>query len=282
MGAPREAGRGLVTLLSSISTAGSTRMDVVRRLQNGPPSFACKELHPVHVSAIIAAYNEEQTLAEVISALRGSSLIDEIVVVSDGSTDRTVAIAREQGVKTIALLENQGKGSAMRVGVEHARGRVLFFVDGDMLNVTRQHIESLVLPVLEGRCDMNVGVRHRGPVRNFFHLKLSVGPVLSGIRVMKREVFELVPARYMHRFKIELAMNYFCKRNGFRQWNTVIRNLGHVIKEQKRGIGDGLAGRLRMTREVTLLHFDLYLIQSWKWFEPVERPRVEYETFEAR
>jgi glycosyltransferase involved in cell wall biosynthesis len=236
----------------------------------------------VRVSAIIAAFNEEQTLSEVISALRASALVDEIVVVSDGSTDRTVETAREHGVKTIALAENMGKGFAMRVGVENARGRVLFFVDGDMLNLTRQHIESLVLPVLEGRCDMNVGVRHRGPILNFFHLKVSVGPILSGIRVMRRDVWESVPVQYMHRFKIELALNYFCKRAGFRQWNTVIRNLGHVIKEQKRGIGDGLAGRLRMMGEVTLLHFDLYLIQSWKWLQPAERPQVEYETFDAR
>lgn len=236
----------------------------------------------MRVSAIIAAYNEEQTLTEVITALRASALVDEIVVVSDGSTDRTVEIAREHGVKTIALAENAGKGFAMRVGVEHARGGVLFFVDGDMLNLTRQHIESLVLPVLERRCDMNVGVRHRGPVRNFLHLKLSVGPVLSGIRVMRRDVWESVPVQYMHRFKIELALNYFCKRAGLRQWNTVVRNLGHVIKEQKRGIGDGLAGRLRMIREVTLLHFDLYLIQSWKWLQPAERPQVEYETWDAR
>jgi polyisoprenyl-phosphate glycosyltransferase len=257
-------------------------MDVVHRLQTRPHPLPSRNDHSVRVSAIIAAYNEEQTLSEVICSLRRSALVDEIVVVSDGSTDATVRIAREQGVKTIALAENQGKGYAMRVGVEHARGRILFFVDGDMLNLTGEHIESLVRPVREGRCDMNVGVRHRGPVRNFLHLKMTVGPVLSGIRVMRREVFESVPAQYMHRFKIELALNYFCKRSGYRQWNTVIRNLGHVIKEQKRGIGDGFAGRLRMTREVTLLHFDLYLVQSWKWFAPVERPRVEYETFEAR
>lgn len=234
----------------------------------------------MRVSAIIAAYNEEQTLGEVLSALGQSSLIHEIIVVSDGSSDRTVSIAREHGVKTIALLTNHGKGCAMRVGVEQARGDVLFFVDGDMLNLTQQHIESLVLPVVKGRCDMNVGVRHRGAVRNFLHLKAHIGPVLSGIRVMRREVFRAVPPQYMERFKIELALNYFCERAGYRQWNTVVRNLGHVIKEQKRGIGDGLAGRLRMTREVSLLHFDLFLFQSWKWVEPSEQPRVEFETYE--
>ncbi len=236
----------------------------------------------MRVSAIIAAYNEEQTLGHVLRALQQSPLVDEIVVVSDGSTDRTVDVARQHGVKTVALLENHGKGLAMRVGVEEARGQILFFVDGDMLNLTGDHIASLVLPVLEGRCEMNVGVRHRDPIRNVLHLNLGIGPVLSGIRDLKREVFFTVPVQYMERFKIELALNYFCKRSGCRQQNTVIRNLGHVIKEQKRGIGDGLLGRVRMTREVTILHFDLYLFQSWKWVEPVKGRAVEYETFDAR
>jgi len=88
-------------------------------------------------SAVIAAYNEEKTLADVLRVLTASPLVDEIIVVSDGSTDRTVEIARGfEGVTTIALRENWGKGYAMRVGVDYASGDVLFFVDGDMLNVT--------------------------------------------------------------------------------------------------------------------------------------------------
>lgn len=233
------------------------------------------------VTAIIAAFNEEQTLSGVLKALQQSPLIHEIIVVSDGSTDRTVEIARAHGVQTISLLQNQGKGCAMRVGVENAKGDVLFFVDGDMLNVTQEHIRSLVEPVLAGECEMNVGVRHRGPVLDFFHLQLGFGPVLSGIRVMKREVFRSVPVQYMERFKIELALNYFCRRSGFRQMNTVIRNLGHVIKEKKRGFGEGWASRWAMNREVTLLHFDLYVFQSWKWSSSTERPRVEYDRYEV-
>lgn len=234
------------------------------------------------VSAIIAAYNEEQTIAEVLSVLSASPLIDEIIVVSDGSTDRTVEISRGyQDVTTIALRRNHGKGYAMRLGVEHAGFETLFFVDGDMLNVTHEHIESLVLPVLRGECDMNVGVRNRGAFKNFFHLKLHFGPVLSGIRVMRREVFVSVPVRYMQRFKIEAALNFFCVENGFRQRNTVVYDLGHVIKEQKRGVLRGLTSRGRMIREVTLLHFDLYVFQMWRWIEPSPQPDGDYELFEA-
>src|ERR1043166_2339483 len=92
----------------------------------------------VGTSAIIAAYNEEATLADVVRGLQESPLIDEIIVVSDGSTDRTVEIARSLDVKTIALRENQGKGYAMRVGVDNASHDVLFFVDGDMRSEERR------------------------------------------------------------------------------------------------------------------------------------------------
>jgi polyisoprenyl-phosphate glycosyltransferase len=232
-------------------------------------------------SAIIAAYNEEKTLAEVLAALSRNHLIDEVIVVSDGSTDGTVEVARGFDVTTIALRENRGKGYAMRVGVDYASHDVLFFVDGDMLNLTDAHIEALVKPVLDHRCDMNVGVRHRGPIRDFLHLRAHVGPVLSGIRVMRREVFEEVPPQYQERFKIEAALNYFCSRAGLVQQNTVIHELGHVIKEQKRGVGAGLSSRWEMTREVFLLHFDLYLFQTWRWTEAAELPLEEYDLFET-
>ena len=229
------------------------------------------------VSAVIAAYNEEQTIAEVIRALHRSPLVSEIIVVSDGSTDRTSEIAQRLGAKTIAIRENRGKGHAMRLGVQHASHDTLFFVDGDMLNVSQDHIESLVQPVVDGDCDMNVGIRHRGPFFDFMHLQVHFGPVLSGIRVMKREVWDVVPVRYMARFKIEAALNYFCARNGLRQRNTVIRGLGHVIKESKRGLASGLNSRWHMSREVTLLILDLYFFQTWRWLDFSEQPASDYD-----
>ncbi len=234
-------------------------------------------------SAIIAAYNEEKTLAEVLGALTRSPLIDEIIVVSDGSTDGTVDIARGfEGVTTIALRENCGKGAAMRVGVDYAHGDVLFFVDGDMFNVTDEHIQTLILPVQRGECDMNIGVRNRGPIRNFFHLQMKFGPVLSGIRVMRREVWDTVPLCYQERFKIEAALNFFCSRAGLRQRQTIIYNLGHLIKENKRGLMRGLSGRWDMVREVFLLHWDLYIFETWRSdvTEPEPLPVADYDLFE--
>ena len=240
---------------------------------------ATKELVPT--TAIIAAYNEEATIGDVCRALTSSPLIDEVIVVSDGSTDRTVEIARSfEGVRTVALRENQGKGYAMRVGVDNAANDVLFFVDGDMYNVREEHIESLVLPVVRGDCDMNIGVRNRGEILNFLHLQMQCGPVLSGIRVMRRDVFDCVPGQYQARYKIEAALNCFCSRAGFRQRQTVIHNLSHVIKESKRGLLAGLKSRWKMSREVFLVLFDLHVFETWRNTVPPEQPVVEYDLFE--
>jgi polyisoprenyl-phosphate glycosyltransferase len=232
-------------------------------------------------TAIVAAYNEEGTIADVLRALTASPLIDEVIVVSDGSEDRTVEIARTfEGVRTVALHENHGKGYAMAVGVATASNDTLFFCDGDMYNVTEKHIEALVTPVLRGECDMNIGIRNRGEVANFLHLRMKCGPILSGIRVMRREVFETVPAQYQSHYKIEAALNCFCARAGFRQQETVIYGLDHVIKESKRGLADGLQARWKMSREVFLLLFDLYVFETWRWAEPTELPVAEYDLFE--
>ncbi len=232
-------------------------------------------------TAIVAAYNEEGTIADVLRALTASPLINEVIVVSDGSEDRTVEIARTvEGVRTVALHENHGKGYAMAVGVANASNDTFFFCDGDMYNVTESHIEALVTPVLRGDCDMNIGVRNRGEVANFLHLRMKCGPILSGIRVMRREVFETVPAQYQSHYKIEAALNCFCARAGFRQQETVIYGLDHVIKESKRGLADGLQARWKMSREVFLLLFDLYVFETWRWAEPTELPVAEYDLFE--
>lgn len=235
----------------------------------------------MRTTAIVAAYNEEKTIGDVLTALTRSPLIDEIIVVSDGSEDATVEVARGfDGVRTVALKENHGKGFAMAVGVANASNDTLFFCDGDMFNVTEEHLEALIQPVLRGECAMNIGVRDRGELANFFHLKLKCGPVLSGIRVMRRSVFETVPVQYQSHYKIEAALNCFCASAGYRQQQTVITGLGHVIKESKRGLREGLHARWRMSREVFLLLFDLYVFETWRWTEPMELPVAEYDVFE--
>lgn len=202
-----------------------------------PPSYR-------RVAAIVPAYNEQETLAEVLSVLKSTPLIHEILVVSDGSTDGTVEIARSLGLPTIHLRENQGKGIAMAVGVEHTKAEILLFVDGDILNLTSELLEKLIEPVLSGRSDMNVGIRHRGSLIDGIHA--TTGPLLSGIRCLRRKIFEAVPESHLEGFAVETGLNWACRQLGCRITTFVMHNLKHLVKEKKRGLLQGFRARYRM------------------------------------
>jgi Glycosyl transferase family 2 len=113
------------------------------------------------VSVIIPALNEEQTIGEVVRGL-ASPLVREIIVVDNGSTDRTATEASMAGARVIAE-PRRGYGRACASGVLAAspQSKVLVFLDGDGSDVTSE-IESIAGPVCEGRYDFVIGSRTRG------------------------------------------------------------------------------------------------------------------------
>ena len=95
--------------------------------------------HP-DLSIVIPAYNEEErltpTLREYVAYCRATRRAAEIIVVDDGSLDRTSVVAEEFAadhpeVRLIRLAENRGKGYAVRSGVVNARGKLILFADAD-------------------------------------------------------------------------------------------------------------------------------------------------------
>lgn len=236
----------------------------------------------VRVAAIVPAYNEEATLTEVLAVLKATPKIDEILVVSDGSTDRTVDIASSMGLRTIHLRQNQGKGRAMAIGVAHTDAETLLFVDGDILNLTVDLMSRLIEPVLSGESGMNVGIRHRG--RPINAIQDRTGPLLSGIRCLRREVFEAVPESHLEGFAIETGLNWACRQLGCRATTTVMYNLKHLVKEKKRGLVKGFRARFQMFGAVFGAYLVLQLKQPALRTEDVAvrsalKPELEYINF---
>lgn len=92
---------------------------------------AAAELAP-RVSLVVPAHNEEPTLAAVIEGAREAMPgLGEVLVIDDGSTDDTSAVARSAGARLIRLEPNRGKGEALRVGIANATGEILAFIDAD-------------------------------------------------------------------------------------------------------------------------------------------------------
>jgi dolichol-phosphate hexosyltransferase len=113
------------------------------------------------VSIIIPAYNEEKNLGNVLIELRRflelAQVDHEIIVVDDGSTDKTKEIASQNGVKILSNKTNQGKGSALKRGFECAKGEIIVTMDADGSHDPKD-IQKLILPVKNG-IDFAVGSR---------------------------------------------------------------------------------------------------------------------------
>jgi glycosyltransferase involved in cell wall biosynthesis len=210
------------------------------------------------VSAIIPAYNEGQTIGGVIAPLLGHPLIDDVIVVDDGSTDDTVARARAGGAMVVSLPRNGGKASAMVQGVRAAKHDIILFSDADVIGLSPAMITQLVTPVTSGEYGMYVGVRGRKTY--WANRLLHFTPILGGERVLTRELWNQVPRTYKKNFQIEIALNFFAKQLGQKMGFTVVPGLSQVIKETKRGVWLGLWQRLLMIYDIVLIGWRLYVV----------------------
>ena len=113
------------------------------------------------VLVIIPAYNEENSIGDVVREVRSSEPQFDILVVNDASTDRTASIARNMGVTVASLPFNLGIGGAVQTGFKYAKQHgydIAVQVDAD-----GQHdatfLGRLIAPIVKGETDISVGSR---------------------------------------------------------------------------------------------------------------------------
>jgi glycosyltransferase involved in cell wall biosynthesis len=128
----------------------------------------------MRVTVIVPAYNEARTIEQVLRRLTELDLDAEILVVDDGSIDETVEIvggleAEIPGLRLIVHERNQGKGAAVRTGINASTGDFVMIQDAD-LEYDPADIPKLLGPLFDGVADVVYGTRFRGGETQRAHL----------------------------------------------------------------------------------------------------------------
>jgi len=205
-------------------------------------------------SLIIPAYNEEKGLPLVIEDYLDK--VDEIIVVDDGSTDRTFEVAKKYAkkydVKIYKHETNKGKVAALRTGVEHATGEIIIFTDADY-TYPAKYVPEFVKEIEKG-ADLVLGSRlkniknmpflNRIGNRIFSLLATYIGCVnitdsQTGYRAFKRDMFDKLNVNAKG-LEFETKMTVRAAKHGYKIVEIPIEYRERVGKSKLRPIRDGI------------------------------------------
>jgi glycosyltransferase involved in cell wall biosynthesis len=204
------------------------------------------------ISCIICAYNEADRIGEVLTAIVGHQLLDEIIVVDDGSTDETAArLAAFSGVTLISYTSNRGKTYALARGVAAARCDYLMLLDADLTGISAAHVAALAEPVLTGAADVSLSLRG-----NSLGIYRMMGlDFVSGERVVPRRLLSDASESMaqMPRWSGEVFMNERIIRRRLRVAIVDWSEVSHTPKRLKAGAWRGTIDDLRMVGDALKL-----------------------------
>jgi glycosyltransferase involved in cell wall biosynthesis len=218
------------------------------------------------LSVVVPVFNEESTLVSLVEAVREAPLPDgvdiEVIVVDDGSTDRTPSlldeIAKHEQVRVFRQPVNRGKGAAIRRGFSESRGEFVIVQDADLEYDPREY-PKLLAPVLNGKADVVYGSRFVGGeahrVMFFWHYvgnrfltllsnaltNLNLTDMETCYKLFRRDVLSRLDLRE-DRFGIEPEITAKVARLGVRVFEVGISYSGRTYDEGKKiGWRDGFS-----------------------------------------
>jgi esterase/lipase len=204
---------------------------------------------PGSVAAVVPAYDEAERIADVLAVLDRTPILNEVIVVDDGSRDNTEQIVKRfNKPRCLKNPKNMGKAYSMDLGVKSTNAEIIFFCDADLNGLTPDIVETIVEPVRKNQCDMFIGLRG-----NLMQKAVPLFAVNSGERAVRREVWENLPACFKRGYRVEAGLNYFTKRYG-RGFRVQRFPYSQSIKEAKYGVWRGTGLRWRMNYEVSIAY----------------------------
>jgi glycosyltransferase involved in cell wall biosynthesis len=192
------------------------------------------EKQNTRISVIIPLYNEEKTIKNILENIPNSQKY-EIILVDDGSTDKSIKRAKDinnRKIKIIEHKENQGYGAALLSGFKNAKGDIIITMDSDGQH-NPEEIPNLIKPIVNNKADIVVGSRYLGeckykipPYTRFgeFMVKLclwalyyqSVGNNQSGFRAFNKKTLKIFNSIRFTKFGFNTEILFKAAYNKFK------------------------------------------------------------------
>lgn len=202
------------------------------------------------LSVIVPVFNEENTVARLLASLATIKDVFEIIVVNDGSTDKTAAEIKKVKSPKIKLLTkaNGGKGSAVRFGLTKVTGTHVLIQDAD-LEYDPQDIPALIAPIKAGKVEIVFGSRFLGPHLNllFWHrvgnelLNFVVNILFNTTLSDMETCYKVMPIEVLDSLKLnsrgfEIEPEIACKllKKGHKIFEVPISYMGRDFSEGKK------------------------------------------------
>jgi glycosyltransferase involved in cell wall biosynthesis len=208
------------------------------------------------IAAIVPTYNEAINVQAVLKVLQATSMLDEIVLVDDGSTDKTLEILKnaaavDQRMQVIRHDTNKGKGQAIFSGWAATKAPILLLLDADLKNLTPDHIEALLRPVIEHRADMTLGLfRHGHLLTDLSHW---LTPFLTGQRGLRSELLKHISREAAQGYGFEVALTVAAGQLKYRSRFIFLDGVWHPSSElrtERGGYWNGRVWRYRMYGQI--------------------------------
>lgn len=160
------------------------------------------------VTAVVPAFNEAPTIAAVVKTLQQCPSIRQIIVVDDGSNDKTSLIARSHGATVLSHKTNRGKSEAIVTAIPHIEHDIVFLCDADQINLTPAICEEIMRPVIHRKVSMSIGLHDYGSMVNAITPYL---PSVSGDRALEKQLLiKSTRSKYFTGYGMELVFHYYC------------------------------------------------------------------------